>query len=98
MKINRATQLTLTALLLVVAGLRAQQPNPDSNMISELKAKAEQGDAKAQCSLGLIYCNGEGATKDYSEALKWLHKAADQGDAKAEYNLGVCYDRGEGVA
>jgi TPR repeat protein len=86
MKINHAKRLPLIVLLLAVVNLSAQQPNSDSKMIGELKNQAEQGDAKAQCSLGLIYCNGEGVTKDYIEALKWLRKAADQGDAKAEYN------------
>ena len=95
MRCEQFRRLAIVLLLMAVARLAAQQNNSDQVMLNELKSKAEQGDAKAQCSLGLIYCNGEGVAKDFSEALKWLRKAADQGDAKAEYNLGVCFERGE---
>ena len=42
---------------------------------------ANQGNAVAQCNLGVIYQNGYGAAKDYDEALKWYRKAAEQGNA-----------------
>ena len=58
---------------------------------------AEQGDAMAQCMLGLCYAEGNGVEKDYQEALKWYRKAAEQGDAMAQCNLGLCYDEGRGV-
>lgn len=63
-----------------------------------LKAKAEQGDAKAQCSLGDRYAKGEGVAKDEAEAAKWFTKAAEQGIAEAQYNLSIMYAKGEGVA
>ena len=59
---------------------------------------AEQGDAKAQCMLGVCYDNGQGVSQDYAEAVKWYRKAAEQGDAMAQYNLGVCYYNGQGVS
>ena len=58
---------------------------------------AEQGYAKAQFNLGLIYYNGQGVRQDYTQAVQWYRKAAEQGDAKAQYNLGVMYDNGQGV-
>jgi len=58
---------------------------------------AEQGDAKAQFNLGVMYDNGEGVPKDASQAVTWYRKAAEQGDAAAQFNLGVMYDNGEGV-
>ncbi len=58
---------------------------------------AEQGNAKAQFNLGLMYSKGQGVTKDYKEAAKWFQLAAEQGYAKAQYNLGTLYSKGRGV-
>ena len=48
---------------------------------------ADQGDAAAQNSLGVVYVRGQGVAKDYAQARAWLQKAADQGDADAISNL-----------
>src|SRR6476469_4305989 len=56
---------------------------------------AEQGNAFAQCNLGVAYANGHGVTQDVSEAVKWFRLAAGQGDAFAQSNLGVAYAKGE---
>ena len=58
---------------------------------------AEQGYAKAQYNLGVMYANGQGVQQDYTEAVKWYRKAAEQGKARAQYNLGVMYANGQGV-
>ena len=58
---------------------------------------AEQGDAKAQFNLGLMYGNGRGVKQDDFEAVKWYRKAAEQGDADAQVNLGSAYSAGRGV-
>jgi TPR repeat protein len=58
---------------------------------------AEQGDAAAQCNLGLMYRDGHGTPQNYSEAIKWFSKAADQNNAAAENNLGVAHAVGQGV-
>ena len=58
---------------------------------------AAQGNARAQCNLGVCYEYGNGVTKDYDEAVKWYRKAAEQGYARAQCNLGVCYYYGKGV-
>lgn len=55
------------------------------------RARAEQGDAAAQNSLGYRYHYGQGVPRDDAEALRWYHKAADQGLAKAQFNLGLMY-------
>lgn len=64
--------------------------------IDALRAKAEQGDARAQYELGKAYADGEGVTRDLTESVKWYRKAAEQGDAAAQYNLGVAYTLGHG--
>ena len=48
---------------------------------------AEQGDAKAQFSLGWCYSKGEGVAKDTKKAVAWYRKAAEQGDMAAQYAL-----------
>jgi len=58
---------------------------------------AEQGDARAQAALGMLYGKGQGVPQRYREAAKWLHLAAAQGDAQAQYTLGWLYAMGFGV-
>ena len=58
---------------------------------------ADQGDAKAQCNLGLMYNNGQGVPKSYKKPLVWYRKAADQKHAKAQFNLGAMYENGQGA-
>ncbi|KAF9079759.1 hypothetical protein BGX23_003304 [Mortierella sp. AD031] len=45
---------------------------------------ADQGDADAQCNVGILYGRGQGVPQDYSQAMKWYRKAADQGHANAK--------------
>jgi 5'-nucleotidase (lipoprotein e(P4) family) len=59
---------------------------------------AEQGVAKAQNNLGILYRNGEGLIQDFNEARRWLQTAAAQGHARALFSLGMMYDFGQGVA
>jgi hypothetical protein len=63
----------------------------------ELRTKANQGDAIAQLSLGVIYDQGQGVPQDYAEAVHWFRKAADQGHSLAQYLLGGMYYLGQGV-
>ena len=56
------------------------------------KKLAEQGDANAQCGLGLMYLQGNGVSQDYAEAVKWYRKAAEQGNAKAQLKLALMYN------
>ena len=58
---------------------------------------AEQGNASAQFSLGVMYNNGQGVKQDDVEAVKWYRKAAKQGDASAQGMLGAAYILGKGV-
>jgi len=66
--------------------------------VDRLQRLAHQGDAKAQANLGVRYKDGNGVSKDYSEAMKWFNKSANQGNAGAQNWLGVMYQNGFGVA
>jgi TPR repeat protein len=65
MKANRQIAIFLGLLLIVAVPARAQENEYSGKMIAEIKAKAEAGDATAQCDLGLAYCNSDGVTKDF---------------------------------
>ncbi len=66
--------------------------------LSVWRAKAEEGNARAQNNLGILYRNGEGVVQDLTLAREWLLRAADQGHARAQFSLGMMYDYGQGVA
>ena len=63
-----------------------------------MKPLAEQGYAKAQYNLGVMYRIGDGVPQDNTETMKWYRKAAEQGIADAQYFLGVAFDSGQGVS
>jgi len=58
---------------------------------------AEQGNAAAQNSLGLLYEHGRGVPRNETEAARWYRKAAEAGDRGAQNNLGILHAKGQGV-
>ncbi len=62
-------------------GIAAYDRGDYASAIREWRPLAEQGVAKAQFKLGLMYDNGRGVPQDYAEAVKWYRKAAEQGYA-----------------
>jgi TPR repeat protein len=62
-----------------------------------IKARAENGEADAQFSLGLILACRPGEERDYEQAAHWYTKAADQHHPLAQLNLGIMYAQGQGV-
>jgi TPR repeat protein len=77
--------LLLSALLLPAQSLpsRSESDDPSSNNSAEgvpkdpvevvkwYRKAAEQGDAKAQYTLGFCYFVGDGVAKDAAEVVKW---------------------------
>ena len=59
---------------------------------------AQQGDVRAQTTLGLMYARGYGVKKDPAVAHHWWSFAAAANDAGAQYNLALSYANGDGVA
>ncbi len=87
------------AILAFCAVVQAHGQQADTNSIESVKIKAENGDARSQTVLALIYEYGlRGATKDSAGALKWFRKAADQNFAPAQYGMGTCCANGQGTA
>ena len=82
----------VTTLVVVTVGVGHAQ----ELTIEDLRAKANQGAAEAEYSLGQRYANGEGVPQDYAQARPLFERAALQGYAPAEHSLGVLYADGLG--
>lgn len=100
--IIRMRTLVALTVLIGVLGLACPsdstaQGTPTAQEVQSLRARAEQGDALAQFSLGVLYDMGQVVPQDHVEACKWFRKAADQGHSSAQFNLGVAYADGMGV-
>ena len=65
--------LSMLALTLIAPLVLGQDPDP----VTEIRLRAEQGDADAQFTLGVRYANGEGVLQDDEEAVRWYRLAAD---------------------
>jgi len=78
-------------------GWRAYIKDDYRTALREFRPLAEQGDARAQVRLGMMYEKGKGVLQDYKEAVKWYRKSAEQGYADAHYRLGFMYAMGRGV-
>ena len=65
--------------------------------VSELTARANQGNDHAQFYLAKRLQKGQDITKNTQQAVQWYTRAAEQGVAPAQLNLAIMYLRGEGV-
>lgn len=74
----------------------AYQRGDSTTAMELLVPLAEQGDVRAQVSLGTMSYNA--APPDHEAAAKWFRLAAEQGDVSAERYLGTMYANGQGVA
>ena len=106
MLILRQTAIGLVLALLVALpaaadefqrGLAATKRGDYATALSEWRRLAEQGHARGQHNLSVMYGKGLGVTRDYAEALKWSRMAANQGLAQAQNNVGQIFRIGLGV-
>ena len=72
--------LSVLALTLIAPWGFGQDPDP----LTEMRRRAEQGEAGAQYSLGALYHSGEGVPQDYIQAHEWINLAASRTTDKAE--------------
>lgn len=102
LRLSVALALSMTCLVAPAwadfqAGMEAYNRGDFKTALREWQPLAEQGDARAQFSFGLLYENGDGVPRDYTKARQWYEKAAAQGDAKAQLYLGLQSSFGQGV-
>jgi TPR repeat protein len=57
----------------------------------------EQGDARAQSNLGVMYAKGRGVRQDHAAAAHWYRKAAERGNSNAQFNLALMHTEDRGV-
>lgn len=81
----------LSPRLLVIFMLLGSIVSAENERLSALRKKADLGAADAQFEIGLLYADGDGVPKDWSEAARWYLKAAEQGHLIAQNNLGTIY-------
>jgi len=101
------SQLPLTAILLFVIPLSAQQPLPQSTQeqlaalarlqvltqseFMNLLSHAQSGDREAQYLIALAYEGGSTLNKDGAASGSWMLKSAKQGYVPAETGMGEAY-------
>lgn len=78
------------------AGMDARNRGDFARALREWQPLAEQGDARAQFYLGLLYENGDGVPTDYAKARQWYEKSAAQKGANAQFYLGLMCAFGRG--
>lgn len=99
-------QLFMSALALCWAGLawaadfdhalKAYDRGNYNEAADEFMALAEDGHAKSQFNLGLMYFRGLGVERDSYQARVWALKSARQGYVLAQYTIGAMYSSGQG--
>ena len=98
-----AAALLFAALLATPAqadyqkGLDAYDGGDYATALKEWKVSADQGDARSQHGLGLLFDLGRGVPVDPAQAAKWYGLAAAQNLPDAESNLALLYAEGRGV-
>ena len=78
------------------AGMDARNRGDFAKAMREWQPLAEQGNARAQFYLGLLYENGDGVPEDYKKVREWYEKSAAQGEANAQFYLGLMSAFGRG--
>ena len=73
------------------------QKNQFDKAIPLLKQAAELGNPEAQYNLAYFLQNGEGTTRNVSEAIEWYKKSSLQNFNDSHYALMMAYGNGEGV-
>ena len=79
----------------IKADARGTLTEPQVCMV--IQQAADQGDARSQATLGEMYYQGVGKSRDTRNALSWLEKAANQNVGGALWRLGRIYVEGDGV-
>jgi hypothetical protein len=85
--------------LLVVAcnNVSSDRGDRDDPAVTELRSRADHGDAEAQYRMGMRYTTGDEVRRHHVRARGWFELAAAQGHRGAQYRLGMAYAKGRGA-
>jgi uncharacterized protein len=78
-------------------GAAANKRGSYAEAIAIWRPLAEEGDAKAQFALAVMYDMGRGVPQSRAESVKWWRRAAERGHAGAQFALASIYLEGKGV-
>lgn len=70
--------------LFLVACLFCEGGEATKEEVQQWRKAAEQGNAEAQCNLGVCYMNGTGVDMNQRKAKEWIKKSKEEGSEKAE--------------
>ncbi|MDR1732041.1 MAG: sel1 repeat family protein [Synergistaceae bacterium] len=93
------TQEILTSAAFAASAETSRQENPSGTpeqAFAKIKTDAERGDTQALLTLGGLYAEGVGVSKNFSKARECYEKAAEAGMAEGIFNVGVCWEIGMG--
>lgn len=79
------------------SGLYAYSMGNYDDAARDFAVLANQGDARGEYYLALLYEEGQGVERDFQQALRWYSKAAGVGDVDAAFALGRMHAQGMGV-
>jgi TPR repeat protein len=85
------------AISMAVAQTSGDHAASDQSWFANTVRSAEQGNAKAQFQIGLMYEMSLSVPREYAEAASWYRKAAEQGLMGSQFRLGLMYEEGKGV-
>ncbi len=96
---RHARHIVFTVLVIAVfsAAAYALQETPTLQQITEVRIRAEEGNAAAQVTLGGWYFAGSGMPQDTDEGVRWWRQAAEQGHLPSQTGLGGRCLNGRGV-
>lgn len=95
--IQNGVEVPEDALKDLAEAKRASFTESEAAFRDNLRKRAEDGDADAQLTLGMVYAAGDRVAKDEVEAVKWFRLAALQGNDIAQTKLAEAYQKGGGV-
>lgn len=79
-------------------GFAAFEKGDYAKAVYWFRKAAEQGNAEAQYTLGVMYDNGRGVTRDLKEAVKLHRKSIEQENSVRQADLARIYTNCSGVA
>ena len=60
-------------------------------------SKGKEAKVKAAYNIAVLYYNGDGVSKDFRQAVKWMRLAAEVGLPQAQNKMGVMHYTGKGA-
>ena len=81
----------------LIQGIESHKKGNYQQAFQILKPLAEEGNARAQAYVGMMYLLGDGTSQSYAEALRLAKLSVKQGDPEGQLLLSFFYEVGEGV-